>query len=607
MMEKAYDEYMNEIIGNSWKSDSKKFWSFVKSQKRESLGIPTLRKEGRTHVSDQQKAEALNSQFSGVFTRENSAQPLPDKGHSPYLPVQDLTINVNGVTKQLETLNINKASGPDEIPARILRNYAPQCSPILSNIMQQSYDTGELPQDWLRARIVAIHKNGTKSDPGNYRPVSITCICSKIMEHIILSRIAKHLAANKILIDNQHGFREKLSCETQLVEAIHDWARTIDKGCQTDVLLLDFSKAFDKVAHRKLLYKINHYGIRGKTKRWIQGFLTGRTQEVAVNGTSSTPTEVLSGVPQGSVLGPALFLLYINDITEGISSTIRLFADDSVIYRHIENEYDQHRLQEDLQRVFEWAKKWDMEFNLNKCTHLCVTLRRNPWPHTFNINQQAIPQKESCKYLGVTIKQDLNWNTHSEQVRAKASKSLGLVRRTLGACSREVKEAAYMTLVRPQLEYATCAWNPHTSRNSDIIESVQRQAARFVTHQYDRQASVTSMLDNLKWDTLQTRRTLHQAEMFYKVHRGLVNICMPRDITRTTRPLNRNFSQEEQHTYSHPSTRVDCYLYSMFPRAVQVWNRLPEEAVTASNVLQFRRAALPAIRQMLPPPTLKCL
>ena len=209
--------------------------------------------------------------------------------------------------KQLQTLNINKASGPDEIPARILQDYAQHCGPILKHIMQQSYDTGDLPQYWLRTRIVAIHMNGMKSDPGNYCPVSITCICSKIMKHIILSHIAKHLAANRILIGNQHGFREKLSCETQLVETIHDWVWTIDKGCQTDVLLLDFSKAFDKVAHQKLLYKIDHYGIRDKTKRWIWGFLTERTQEVAVNGTPSTPTDVLSGVPQWSVLDPALY------------------------------------------------------------------------------------------------------------------------------------------------------------------------------------------------------------------------------------------------------------------------------------------------------------
>ena len=152
-----------------------------------------------------------------------------------------------------------------------------------------------------------------------------------------------------------------------------------------------------------------------------------------------------------------------------------------------------------------------------------------------------------------------------------------------------------MILVRPQLEYAACAWNPHTSRNINIIESVQRQAACFVTHQYNRQASVTSMLAELGWDTLQTRRTIPQEEMFYKVHRGLVNIHMPQDISRTTRPHSRHHNEEEQHKYSHPSTWVDCYLYSMFPRAVQVWNRLPEEAATASNSRGFGRAALPAI------------
>ena len=194
----------------------------------------------------------------------------------------------------------------------------------------------------------------------------------------------------------------------------------------------------------------------------------------------------------------ALFLLYINVINEGVSSTIRLFTDDSVIYRHIDNQNDQHLLHEDLKRFFDWAKKWDMEFNTKKCTHLCVTLKRSPLQYTFTINEQPIPQKKSCRYLGVTIAHDINWNTHSEQLRAKAAKSLGLVRRTLGACSREVKEAAYMTLVRPQLEYAACAWNPHTSRNVNIIESVQRQAACFVIHQYDRQASVTSMLEKLE-------------------------------------------------------------------------------------------------------------
>ncbi len=160
--------------------------------------------------------------------------------------------------------------------------------------------------------------------------------------------------------------------------------------------------------------------------------------------------------------------------------------------------------------------------------------------------------------------QDLSWNAHSEQVRSKASRTQGLIRRTLGACSGEVKVAAYNTLVRPQLEYATSAWNPYTERNNRIVESVQRQAAHFVMQQYSHEASVTEMLTSLGWDTLQDRRLLHQAEMFYKIHRGIVNINMPQDISRVTRPA-RGQSRPHDLMYRQPATRVYCYLYSMFP------------------------------------------
>ena len=563
--------------------------------------------DNKISATDAEKAQVLNEQFSSVFTREDASEILPDKGPSPFPPIDDLVVEPNGVLKQLKALNSNQASGPDEIPARMLHDYADEISPMLSHIFQQSYASGTLPKDWTNARVVGIYKKGKKSTPSNYRPVSLTCICCKVMEHIVLSHIAKHLATNKIIIDNQHGFRSKLSCETQLIESINDWAANIDKKLQTDVLFLDFSKAFDKVAHRKLLHKISYYGIQGKTNGWIRGFLQGRTQEVSVNGTTSAPADVLSGVPQGSVLGPALFLLYINDITEGITSPMRLFADDSVIYRAIKTQKDLKTLHHDLQKVFEWAERWNMKFNVYKCTHVCITLKTKPRAHSFTINGQAMPKEKSCKYLGVTINESLSWNTQAEQVRSKASRTLGLVRRTLGKCSQEVREVAYNTLVRPQLEYATSAWNPHTDRNCRIMESVQRQAARFVTRNYSREASVTAMLSDLSWDSLQCRRTLHQAEMFYKIQRGIVNIHIPRDIHLLQRPARNQRSHNHQLAYRQLATRVDCYLYSMYPRAIRVWNSLPVAAVTASNIQGFRSMALPAIRMMVPPPTLKTL
>ncbi len=611
MIARSHNKYMNEIIGESLKSDGKKFWGFIKSQKRESLGVPTLRVNGKLHVTDEDKAAALNQQYCSVFSQSDNSV-VPDLGPSPYPDIGDLEIGQSGVTKQLKAVKTAKASGPDEVPARMLHDYAEELSAMLTFIFHQSYSTGQLPSDWRTARVVGLYKNkGKKTDPVNYRPVSLTCIACKIMEHIVLSHMAKFIAKHKILIDNQHGFRERLSTETQLIEAINDWAFTINQAQQSDVLFLDFSKAFDKVSHHKLLHKLDHYGIRGKTNAWIQGFLLERSQFVSVNGKHSETSPVLSGVPQGSVLGPALFLLYINDISAEVNSTMRLFADDSVLYRAVRTPRDQEILQNDLEKVFHWAQRWDMKFNVSKCAHVCITLKKKPLVHVFEVNGEAVPRESHTKYLGVTISSDLSWNTHSEQIRAKASKTLGLIRRTLGKCSNEVKDTAYKTLVRPQLEYATSAWNPYTERNSKVLESVQRQAARFVCHDYRRESSVTAMLTDLGWDTLKTRRLVHQTDMFYRIHRGIVNISMPQNIIHA--PLNATQSAENRrlhnhhHTYQQPHTRVDVYGYSLFPRAIQIWNRLPTAAVTADTSSAFQRAAVPIIREMEPSWTRRAL
>jgi hypothetical protein len=255
---------------------------------------------------------------------------------------------VEGVAKQLGNINPNKACGPDELPARLLKIVSQEIAPAIRFLFQQSYDQGCVPEDWKKAIVTSIHKKGPKSDPGNYRPISLTCIVCKIMEHVVLSHMAKHLAYHNILLDNQHGFREKLSTITQLISSVHDWAETLNHHGQTDVVLLDFSKAFDLVPHHRLAVKLDHYGIRGPTLRWISAFLSGRQQAVSVNGSLSSWGQVTSGVPQGSMLRPVLFLLYINDINQHLQSNIRLFADDSIIYKEISTPSDHQILQNDL-------------------------------------------------------------------------------------------------------------------------------------------------------------------------------------------------------------------------------------------------------------------
>ena len=261
---KSYSDYLNNHIGESLKTNPKQFWSFIKANKRECICIPTLQTNGQIITNDRDKANTLNNQFSSVFTQE--IYPIPKLSPSVYSDIPFLEIGIDGVVKQLKNINQTKATGPDELPARVLKETAAEIAPIITYIFQQSYNTSKLPDDWLQALVTPIHKKSLKSDPANYRPISLTCILCKAMEHIILSNMSKHLHKHNILLHFQHGFQSGLSCESQLIETVHDWITAMDNKSQIDAILLDFAKAFDKVPHKRLLSKLGFYGITGNTK-----------------------------------------------------------------------------------------------------------------------------------------------------------------------------------------------------------------------------------------------------------------------------------------------------------------------------------------------------
>ena len=303
------------------------------------------------------KADILNRQYHSVFTHEEPDISVPDPDGDPYPDMDNITVTEEGVGKLLQRSNPRKATGPDMLPPRILKECCEELSPILTIIFNKSLQTGTVSDDWKAANNSAVFKKGQRYDPANYRPVSLTCLCCKILEHIIVSNVMKHVDYYKILSDCQHGFRAR-SCETQPVTLCHDLSSSLDKGIQTDIVVLDFSKAFDRVPHQRLLRKLLHYGIRGNTHSWIASSLSDCTQRVVVEGSSSDRVPVLSGVPQGSVLGPLLFLLFINDLPDKIASKTRLFADDCIVYRQIKDQSDCKALQEDLNRLAEWETKW---------------------------------------------------------------------------------------------------------------------------------------------------------------------------------------------------------------------------------------------------------
>ena len=290
----AHKNYVNNVVGGSLQSNLTKFWHYVKHSRSESLGIPSLRKDNNIYISAKDKAEILSQHFQSVFTQDNGS--LPDLG-TPLCPgIDNIIFTEPGIRKQLDSLSTCKAASPDGIPSRILHDLSAEIAETLCFLFQQSYDTGQLPNDWLVAMIVPVYKKDQRSNLANYRPICLTSLVCKVMEHCVLSQIHKHLNANNIITPLQHGFRAGFSCETQLIMAVHDWATTLNNHGQVDAIMLDFRKAFDKVSHAKLIHKLEHYGIQGKTRLWLAAFLTKRSQFVAVDGSHSSHLEVVSAL-----------------------------------------------------------------------------------------------------------------------------------------------------------------------------------------------------------------------------------------------------------------------------------------------------------------------
>ena len=281
---------------------------------------------------------------------------------------------------------------------------------------------------------------------------------------------------------------------------------------------MDFAKVFDKVPHKRLISKLKFYGISDQITNWITSFLANRTQTVHLENTTSEKIAVTSGVPQGTVLGPILFLIYINDLPDYIKhSQIRLFADNSIIYSPIKTQANCIKLQEDLESAVKWEQDWIMAFHPDKCNILRVTTKKSPQHFYYNMHGHILESVQSAKYLGVTLSADLKWNNNIQQMTSKANKSLSFIRRNLQINSKSVKDRAYQSLVRPKLEYCCSVWDPYTTENIYKIEQVQRRAARYACHRHHNTSIVTEMIHSFDWPTLQERRLKTRLHIFYKI------------------------------------------------------------------------------------------
>ena len=394
------------------------------------------------------------------------------------------------------------------------------------------------------------------------------------------------MKTNNLFSDKQFGFINGRSTVLQLLYVLDKWTEILDQGGCIDAVYCDFMKAFDKVPHRRLIHKIQSYGVKDPVLSWITSFLTARTQQVVINGVSSQAREVTSGIPQGSALVPILFVMYINDLPDVVDSNthIFLFADDTKVFRHVTNEHECSILQSDITKMYQWSNRWLLKFHPQKCVSMRIGKQNNPDLNTYYMADQNLEYSSCEKDIGVFIDNKLKFDTHITSKVNKANSILGIVRKTFDYMDEQIFSLTFKGLVRPHLEYANQIWAPHLKKHIDMIENVQRRGTKTIPGFKD--LSYEERLKKLNLPTLAYRRIRGDMIEAFKILNtdcGYDNSLPPFLPTRT--------SHTRGHKYKlyHRSSNLNIRKYSFSLRITKMWNDLPDSVVSAQSVKSFER------------------
>ena len=568
----------------------KKFWKAIKFVNKSKHSIPTLSLNSMVAHADVDKANLLNSFFCSCFNRSHPPIQLQtNPADSTSGPIEDLLCSESEVCDMLAALDITKASGPDGISTRMLKYTAPNIAPSLTKLFNLSISTGNIPLAWKKSLIVPIPKGQELSSPSNYRPVSLLPIISKVLERHIYKVLLDHLQLNHPLSAFQWGFLEGRSTVAALLHLTDHWLQALEAGHDICAVFFDFRKAFDSVPHMPLMEKIYSLVPHEIICRWINNYLADRTQAVVVNGSESSVTPVLSGVPQGSVLGPLLFLIYIDDLpntVHGLFSKINLFADDILLYHIISALDDYETLQSAVSLIEEWSVLNFLSFNAGKCKYMVISRKLHPSSpsNPLKLFGCAMERVDCCKYLGLMITNNLSWSAHISSICSRAKKILGLIyRRFYSSANQDTLKQLYTSLVRPHLEYACPVWDPHLIKDKKLLEDVQKFGCKLAAHQWD--TGYQELLDLFELPSLEQRRLhLKLGLMFKIIHR----LCYFPDVPefRTNIPDLRSCHPLQ---LEPPFAHSNAYKFSFFPHTSAAWNSLSNECVTSPTYKTFMK------------------
>ena len=522
----------------------------------------------------------------------------------------DINFSIGRVRKLLNKINSNKAQGPDGIHGKILKNCANSLAYPLSVIFKMSYNCGYIPKEWKLANVVPVFKKGKKGNVENYRPISLTCLVMKIFERIIKDEILGHTSL--YLDQRQHGFMSNKSCTTNMVHFCDSLALSLNNDKRSDVIYFDFAKAFDSVSHDIMLHKLKYrYMVDGTLLKFICNYLQGREQRVVLGNQISCSKPVNSGVPQGSILGPLLFVLFINDLPDGLSTGtgLALYADDTKIWRIIETESDHIILQNDITYLNNWALANKMKFHPGKCKVISIC---NSPPPLLNIlpdieflyflGTACLDYVELETDLGVDISPKLHWGSQCSRLFSKASQKLGLLRRHCYFVKDTARaRALYITLVRSLFESCSIIWRPTNQTLTAKLERIQKQAIKWILNEenisYSPQEVYIQKCKEVNLLPLSIRFDFNDILFFHKVIYKLKPVELPsylKQFEGQTRLRSSHFDSLSIVSSVHPkgnhiSTRSSNPLENtFFYRTHSKWNNLPRSIREIDCPLGFK-------------------
>ena len=517
LVRKAKRDYEKGLLLDI-KKNKKKFWAYIRSKTKVKENILRVtNKNGALTENDTDTADVVNETFTSVFTKEdpNGAIPTLDCNYTGTHLIY-LLITEEMVMKIINKLDVNKSAGPDGITNRLLKSCKDALIKPLTIIFRKSMETGIVPSAWKEANVSPLFKKGIKTNPLNYRPVSLTSVVGKVFETLIRDVLVKHASENAIINIQQHGFMKKKSTLTNLLEYLEALTKANDQHIPVDVNYLDCRKAFDTVPHLRLIEKLRTLGVRGNILNWVTNFLLNRRQCVSIRGSTSRWLPVDSGVPQGSVLGPILFLFYINDLIDGLECPILLFADDAKIFKEIKSQDDIDMLTRDMEKIQNWSNKWLLTFNEEKCTTMHIGKQNLKTDYT--LNNKILKKTVLEKDLGVFVSCDLKPSQHVAKVAARANSIIGLVKKNFDYLDSETILSIHTTIIRPMLEYAVQSWCPYQAKDIEELEKIQHRITKLVPGFQD--LPYDERCRRLKLPKLSERRDRGDLIETYKILRG---------------------------------------------------------------------------------------